>query len=167
MTSARFQRCGFSLVETIFCTLLAGTLLVAALQTVSAARWGQYNNAMASRGMALAQSLWAEIEPLDYEDPNAPGTLGLESGESTTTRATLNDVDDYQGLALNPVTDINGVVLPSYTGWEVDVTVQYADPENPDRDAATESGLKRITINAVYQNRTWATLTGLKCKVTS
>ena len=167
MRLARNPHRGFSLVEAILATILTATLLVVALNTVSAARWGQYNNAMASCGMALAQSLWAEIEPLDYEDPNIPGSLGLETGESATVRATLNDVDDYQGLALNPITDINGVTLPAYTNWQVNVTVQYADPQSPDSDSASDSGLKRITINAIYQNRTWATLTALKCKVQS
>ncbi len=160
--SRRTPHPGFTLVETMISTVLAGGLLVAALSTVGAARLGQYQLSNTCRGMALAQSLWAEMAPLAYVDPNGTGSLGLETGESLSTRAELNDVDDYDGLDLDPVTDCNGTTLEAFADWNVTVSVAYADLSDPSTDASSDTGLKRVTIEALYQDKTWATLVVLK-----
>ena len=149
----------------MICTVLAGGLLVAVLNTVGAARLSQYHTANMCRAMGLAQGLWAEIAPLAYQDPNGDGSLGLETGESISVRAELNDVDDYDGLELDPVTDCNGTTLEAFIGWSVTVNVAYADLSDPSTDAVSDSGLKRITIEVLYQDKTWTTLVVLKSEV--
>ena len=153
---------GFTLIETMMSTILAGILMVAALSTVSAVHWTEYSNTTASRGMALAQALLAEIEPLAYEDPVTPGGLGLENDESTEVRAQLNDVDDYDGLQLDPITDINGVTIVGTTDWTLEVSVQWATISTPQTTTDSDTGLKLITIQAAYQDRIYTTLQALK-----
>ena len=157
---------GFSLIESVITMVLAGSVLVAALSTVSVSRWGQVRYQTDSRGHALAQSLMAEILPLAYADPNDTGSLGLETGESGLVRRLWNDVDDFQGLQLSTLTDPNGVARPQTEGWTAAVSVTWANPANPMADEASDSGLKRIEVTTLYQARHRIRLMALKSEVT-
>ncbi len=67
-------------------------------------------------------------------------TLGPEPGE---TRATYDDVDDYNGLDESPPRGAQGAVLPGYAGYRVQISVVYA---GTGLGLASNQDAKRITV---------------------
>jgi MSHA pilin protein MshD len=93
----------------------------------------------------LAEQLMTEILQCYYKDPaSGSGTLGPDTGE--TSRASYNDVDDYDGLTNSPPKSRDGATLSGYAGWQRKVTVEWVDPANPASHSNTDLGLKRITV---------------------
>ena len=77
-------RRSFSLVEVVVSVLIMGVMFVAALNTVGAARGGEYRLAEREQALLLAQALMAEILQQAYIDAaGAYGTWGLGSAEVT------------------------------------------------------------------------------------
>jgi len=103
----------------------------------------------------LARRVLEEVMEKRYADPDS------DAGE---TRATFDDVDDYNGWVDAPPTEVDGSTIAGYTGWSVSVTVAYADATDPAQAGNSGSGLKRITVTAKTRNGIIATLTGLRAE---
>jgi type II secretory pathway pseudopilin PulG len=156
------SRRAFTLLEAVISTVIVAVMLVAALNTVGASRITQHKAALVSRGRMLAESLLAEVLQQSYQDPAQPCVFGPEPGESGLTRDAFNDVDDYQGWSQSPPTAKDGSALPNSTNWRRTVTVEWVDPLDPAQVRGTETGLKRITVVAAFQNVPQATVVALK-----
>jgi MSHA pilin protein MshD len=144
---------GFTLVEAVVSLIIVATMLVAALSTVGASRLSQQRTSQYNRGQLLAESLMAEILAQDYLDPNDTPVFGTESGESTTTRADFDDVDDYHGWSSSPPVEKDGTLLSGLTGWQRSVTVEWVNPDDPGEVKAFETGAKRITVTVSCGNK--------------
>jgi MSHA pilin protein MshD len=96
---SRRLRSGFSIVEVTVSIVLTGIMLTVALQTVSQSNLTQHRTLERARAGELARMLANEILQHSYVEPVAAATFGAESGE---TRATYDDVDDYNGLSESP-----------------------------------------------------------------
>ena len=152
---------GFSLIEAVIAMVLVSVMLTAALRTVASARVSMASTAERARGAALAERLMTEILALPFEDPQSPGSIGPESGETGLGRALFDDVDDYHGLAESPPLDTSGVELLGVSGWRWSVQVQYVQPGTPGTVSGTATTMKRIRVT-VESGRTRLSLDGYR-----
>ena len=146
----RDRATGFTLVEASVSVLIVGVMLVAALQTVSHSRLVQYRLAERARGEHLARALLAEIVQQRYADPDVAPVFGPELGES---RATYDDVDDYNGLNDTLLTARDGVALavPRANTWRRAVVITWMNPATlAPASPHLESGAKRVTVSTYH-----------------
>ena len=60
----------------------------------------------------------AEILQASYEDPDGPSAgIGLDASELTASRATFDDVDDYDGWLASPPQQRDGTAMQELPGW--------------------------------------------------
>jgi MSHA pilin protein MshD len=112
---SRFLNCGTTLVElivsiVIISVALSGVLIVIVRNTSASADpmiWHQ--------ATAIAEAYLEEILTKEFTDPTLP-----EGGES---RATFDDVFDYNGLNDSPPRDQNGTAIAALAGYTVNVEV--------------------------------------------
>ena len=113
----------------------------------------------------LAQELMEEVKLRRWDDsanrrgyPDANGntTLGVESGEVATNKATFEDVDDFNGWTearpQNPV----GTVIPGLAGYARTVTVAYVDSSFA--VSASTTAYKKVTVCVAKASVTLACL---------
>ena len=153
-------RRGFSLVEVSFATLLVGLMLIGALQTVGSVLRQRSRTAVEHRALLIGRQLLEEILAQEYADPTQSPLFGLESLE--LSRSQFDDVDDYHGLDESPPADRNGTTLAGLSGWRRRVTVQYADPLNPNAIVAGDQGVKRINVEVLENGQLRATVQAVK-----
>jgi hypothetical protein len=147
----RFRRTqAFTLAEAAVSVVIVGVMLVTALNTVGAARLGEYKIAERSRGLLLAQDLMAEILQREYEDPDGTVVFGAESGEQTSTRTDFDDVDDYHNWLKSPPQQKDGTTIPDLAGWERSVEVVWIAPGNLSQTVGSDQGVKRATVTVKH-----------------
>lgn len=164
MKQSRRHRRGFTLIEAVISTLVVSILLMAAMGAVRSARATQVSLALRSRGAALGQALMSEILTQAYAD-SAPGeVLGPEAGETAATRAAFDDVDDYHRLDEPTPLTRGGDALDSTGKWRRLTAVAWVDPADPTRESASETGVKRITVEVSFGGKPIATLVSLRSR---
>jgi hypothetical protein len=159
------ERRGVSLVEVTVAVLLVSIMLAASMRSVAVSRMVDYKVANAARGKLLAQGLLAEILQQAYADPVvASTTLGPDAANLETSRATYNDVDDYNGWTESPPKNRDGTLLSSdMTGWGRSVKVEWVNPASLTASASvTETHCKRVTVTVTYNGATVATMVGVR-----
>jgi hypothetical protein len=163
----RRRRLALTIVEAVVSIVIVGTMLVAALNAVGAGVTGRYKMLWRVQGQQLARALMAEILSLPYQDPNVPTVaLGCETGETSTNRATFDDVDDFNGYQQTPPQALDDSALTSESTWSWGVTVEWVNPASPGGTAVfTESKAKRITVTVSRNQAPVATLVGLRANV--
>lgn len=139
------RRGGFTLVEALMSVVIVSGVLVAALGTFGAIAKGRQVQVDRAAAAYLAQQVVAEVVQCYYRDPQGGTGLGSDAGESA--RTTLDDVDDYENLTMDPPTLRDGSAMPGYAGWKVKVRVHYADLADPDAQSAIDTGLKCIRVS--------------------
>ena len=154
---ARRRRRGYALLEVSVSTLLVGVLLVAALRTAGASISGQFKNAQRGRAHHLAQDLMAEILQKAYVEAGGSG-LGPESGElSGTSRLAFDDVDDFHDLVDEPPVAFDGTAIVGGAGWKRTVTVAFIQPDDLKASAASDQGVKQVTIIVSFNGQALVT----------
>jgi len=139
-------RHGLSQVEVVVSSLIVGVVLVGALNVLGGATRTNRVAADQLDAPALAHQLIGEILSLPYEDPEEPGgSIGLETGETNTTRADFDDLDDYDGWSQIPPETKDGTMVPDASGWRRLVTVKYFDPTTGST-GGTDMGVKLINV---------------------
>jgi hypothetical protein len=139
---------GVSLLEIVVATMITGAMLVASLNSVGAVFQTHQANSSRLTGPGLAHELMGEIMSMPYEDPSASSTtIGTDSGESLSTRGTLDDVDDYHGLSATGIrSKETGTLRTGYTGWQQQASVVWIEVLTGLPWALGDTGLKRITV---------------------
>lgn len=158
----KIKRQGLTIAEVLISTLITGLILVGAARLVGSAIDSRMRIEQVHIGNILAQELLAEVVQAPYEDLDEPGGMGLESGESTSTRSTWDDVDDYDGWSSTPPQNKSGTDHTGFDEWTREVTIQYADPDNPSANSATDQGLKRISITITSPDGESTVLVGFR-----
>lgn len=147
-------RSGLSLLEVTFATMIVGGLMVAALQTVGGATRSSRANADQAIGQLLAQDLMAEILNTQYvESTESPAVFGPESTETGGTRASFDDVDDYDQWIASPPESKDGTPLANRSSWRREVVVRYVDRNDLSVATAADDGVKEITVSVFVNNR--------------
>lgn len=152
----------FSMIETTVCILIVGITLVAALNTLGASVSGQSKTNDRSVGQLLAQALMSEILQQAYVEPVDTPAFGRESGESASSRANYDDVDDYDGYTESPPQMKDGTILTEYAGWQRTVSVNWASGLDFRANSLIDSGLKRIVVTVSHNGVTAATTTAVR-----
>ncbi|MEZ6190757.1 MAG: type II secretion system protein [Phycisphaerales bacterium] len=153
---------GFTLIESVMSMLIVGLMLVAALNTIGASHLAQRKGTEQHVGPLLAQELMAEILSQDYQEPEDTVVFGRETGENSGSRATWDDVDDYDGWSASPPEAKDGTVMTARAGWTRSVTVAWADTLNLNNTALLPSGIKRIKVTVKNNGQTICELTALR-----
>lgn len=149
----------FTIVEATLSVAIVGVLLTASMTSLGAIAKARSVQAERRAAFALAQQLFCEIQQQYFQNPvTGAATFGPQVGQ---TRATFNDVDDYNGYSESPPALQNGTVLTDYTGWTRSVIVAYADPANP-ANTISSSNLKRFTVTVTSPSGKQYSLTGLR-----
>ncbi|HEX3356361.1 MAG TPA: hypothetical protein VHS31_05200 [Tepidisphaeraceae bacterium] len=159
------RRPGFTMIEATVSVLLVGVMLVASLMTAGQATLVRTGQQDAARAQTLANELLAQIVQNAYEQPGVTTTvLGPEAGE---TRATFNDIDDFNGWTESPPADLSGAALAGFAGWTRAVVVEWITPSVAGTDfttSATETGLKRITVTVTAPSGRTASAVALRSR---
>lgn len=140
-------RRGISMMEVAIGTLLVGGTLATTLQLVGPTVRSTQLAGDRLIAATLADDMLDEIATRHFADPvYDDGSIGLDPGEIGTTRQDFNDVDDYNGWEAPPQTVNGAPIVGLGHGWLIHVGVAHAQPENPMIDAASETGVKRVTV---------------------
>ena len=142
---------GLTMIEVVASTLLVGLVLMGAMNGVGSVLKTWRAAAQQHDGLALDEQLMAEILQQRYEEPDTTPQFGTESPEKTNDRVQWDDLDDYDGWSAAPE-DKDGNPLSGFENWSRSVTVAFAQLGDLTQTAATEEGLKRITVTAVAPN---------------
>ncbi len=155
------RRRGLTLVEMVISIALVGVMLVAALNTVGAAKLGQRALYGRLSGRQLAEDLMVEILQQDYADAAslymiAGGifdtgfvtvTMGPEPGEDASgNRSAFDDLDDYNGWSASPPQEKDGTVMGWLAEWQRSVVVNCVQSGDLSALSPDEVGARRITV---------------------
>ena len=168
----------FAMVEIVMATAIVGGLAAAAMTLAASSAGHKVSAANAARGRALCRSLAEEISTMPVADWSAGGLdITIAKGSNTVSgsdaraktvtvdakgRSLFTSVDGYSGYSESPPRDKDGNTLPGFTGWTRSVTVEIVNFSNPGTVSAAESGLRRVTVSAIYGGKTIATSTFLR-----
>jgi MSHA pilin protein MshD len=157
MGNALTTRPAFTIIEAVMSVAIVSILLATSLTAFAGIAKQRKVQVERRQAYSLAQQLMTEVLQQYFQDPIAP-VWGPESGE---TRATFDDVDDYDGYTETNPTLKDGTALSDYNGWTRSVAVTYVDPLNPVNTIAS-STLKRITVTVAAPSGKQYTLVGLR-----
>jgi hypothetical protein len=160
----RWPRHGLTMAEIVVSTAIVGVMTVAALESVGMVYRTQRLSADRIAAPGLAQELLAEALAMPYADPQTPAAgIGLDGGESSGTRATFDDVDDYDDWS-SGIQQKDGTAVSGYVGWQQQVQVVYANLTDPAVDAGSDLGLKRITVTVTTPGGDAVSVVGLRAR---
>lgn len=164
----RLRRCtrALSLVEALIAIPIVGISLVAALNTVGAARLTEQKSLQRQRAYELAESLLGEMASLPYDDAlDLSGPIGPSPQElATGNRSLFNDINDYDGWKASPPQRKDGSPIPDGGGWRESVSIERLDPGTWAPTGGADLGLTRITVNVLYGDAPLAALTALRTR---
>lgn len=147
-------------------TFLVGMVLVTATTTSGTSIRMQNKGSELAKAGYLAHALVGEMLELSYMQPGLTSSaIGRESGESATSRANYNDVDDFNGWTDAPPQNKDGSVMPNLTGWQRQVVVEWVSPTTltqPSPGASSETGMKRLTVTVQHNGTTVLTQIAIK-----
>jgi MSHA pilin protein MshD len=152
----------FTMIEAMTAVGMVAVLLVVALNTVGASNANQYRTARRATANYLAQNLLNAIVQLPYKDPAATPLFGVEAGETSTSKANYDDVDDFNGWTESPPQDRDGTAFTDLAGWSRSVTVQWVTVASPTTVSSSDTGLKLITVNVSCNGALITTRSALK-----
>jgi len=174
---------GFSLIEAVIFIVVIGISIAALLVLYTSVTRASVDPLVRKQVLALATSMLEEIElrAFTYCDPDDPAvysaattadcttaetaTSGLESGETFANRSTLDNVNDYNGLAMSGggILDMNGNPVSGLDGYSVNVAVANISPGQLD-DVSDVTKALRITVTASGPAGVSVTLQGYRLR---
>jgi len=153
---------GFTIAEVCVSVLIVGMMLAAAAQTLGQSSTLQFHISERTRAKQLARALLAEILQQTYVETVGTPTFGPEAGE---TRATYDDVDDYNGLSeTSPISKAGASLnVPFSSTWKRTVNVVWANPSTlAVASPQVDTGVKLITVNVYHKNVLITSLSAVK-----
>lgn len=168
----------FAMIEVVMATAIVGGLTVGALTLVGSVSKQKASAAELSRGQVLCRSLAEEIATRPVTDWDEGGLdIAIAHGGLTITgigakpivvvvgggnRSTFETVDKYKNYTESPPKDEDGNTLAGYTGWRRTVKVAPVTVADPSSTSAVETGLRCVTVTALYNGKTVASTTFLR-----
>jgi MSHA pilin protein MshD len=131
MGSTRAQK-GATLIELVVSMVIISVVVTGVMMVVSNTTRNSADPMIRSQALSIADAYLQEIVSQAMTDPAGSDVFGPEAGES---RATFDDVTDYNGLADNAgAVDQNGNPIAGLEGYNVDVAISATtlngDPAN-------------------------------------
>lgn len=163
---------GFTLIETVMFLIIVGLALAAMSQLYSSNVAHSSEPLLRQKAISLANFYMDEILRKKWNEntPDGGGCVNTGSGSCATgpaaaaigtdgqSRATYNDVDDYNGINESPPKDQSGAALSDFTGFTARVSVSNSG-FNPTSDAnhdvpAADSLRIQVDIDIAATNET-------------
>ena len=162
MSTKRAQS-GLTLIELIFFIVIVGGALAGVLSVLNVTTKSSADPLVRKTMLTIAQALMEEVQalPFTYCDPDdanaqtatsasvgAPGcattaeVIGPEIGES---RSLFDNVNDYHGLVLNPITDVTGNAFP-VAGYRAEIAVSNDAGFGPSGLTPPSAAVLRIAV---------------------
>ena len=129
------RQCGLTLVELIVAMAVIAVGVAGVLAAYNTSVRASADPLMAKQALAVAEALLEEVQlaPFTFCDPDDPlaetatsaaacGTpegLGAEAGDARP----FDNVSDYHGLVLNPISDVSGTPIAGLAGYSAAITV--------------------------------------------
>jgi prepilin-type N-terminal cleavage/methylation domain-containing protein len=130
MKTRRNQK-GFTLIEVLFAVMLIG-LVVAAI-------------AVSSGAATMVNGVGIDLSTAEF--------LIGEIRERTAT-ATFDEILAYDGNTYNPPIEINGTVMPEFSGFAQQIVIEYVNSDNFSQVAASPpTDFIRITVTITKNSR--------------
>jgi len=117
------RQAGVSLIEAVLFMVVVSVALVVLLKAFEQSTVASADPVLRRQSLAIAQSLLDEIRAKDFSNPNPGGYAGPYSA---ATRNQFDDVMDYNGLALNGISDLSGAAVAGLAGYNASVAVAAA-----------------------------------------
>ncbi|MCY2973718.1 MAG: hypothetical protein NTW52_03510 [Planctomycetota bacterium] len=146
MSVSEKSRSGLSQAEVSISTIIVGVLMVTSFSTIAASRRSQVAESNRIRGLAIAESMIAEITQLPMRDQPCDCGFGPGTSELGTDRSDFDDVDDYRNLVDSPPKSRAGITLNGYTSFTRTVSVDRVSSTNWNSVVGTYAGVYRITV---------------------
>lgn len=148
-------RRGMTMMETVLSVALVGIVLVAAMDTLGGARAARAQNADISLAGVLCESMLSEILARSYEGADeGAGSFGRSLSEAgDATRASFDDVDDYDGWTASPPQTRDGAPISWAAGLHRTVSVRCVDPDDLSETTPDGSCLKRVRVRVMRNKR--------------
>ena len=143
------KRHAFTILETVMSTVLVSILMVVSLSTYAQVSVSTNRTNYRLQATEFARYYINEALSLPFVDPDDPTvtTLGIDTGETATSRSTWDDFDDFNGISSASLTDLNGTSLPNSTGWLVTTNVHFCNPSNPIMTTGSPTDMKLMFVN--------------------
>lgn len=122
----RAIRRGFTLIEAALVTAIISIGVVAMLELLAVGTISNGNGAEQTTAMNLAKNIRELTFGMAPCDATTPTNWGRETGETTT--ASLDDIDDLDGMTFSPPIDARRQPLSTYGNWSQTITVRTVDP---------------------------------------
>jgi Tfp pilus assembly protein PilV len=158
------HRSGITLIETCLSTIIVGGLLGASITAVGNLATARQITSDRAKGYQLAEDLLTESQMLPYVDPAlSADQIGPSATELVPgNRSLFNDCDDYDSWSESPPQEKSGTVISGFNGWKRTVRVQWVNPSASFSPSVTSTGYKQITVAAIKNGKTVATLSCIK-----
>jgi prepilin-type N-terminal cleavage/methylation domain-containing protein len=149
---------GFTLIEASLAVAIVGLGLLSSMALFEACTRQTRNANQTTTALMLVTHVQEAMVGLSFSDPGS-ATLhwGPELGES---RASYNDLDDFDGLTFNPPIDALRAPLPNQSQYTQQVDVMPIDPNMPGQNAdvaaptigkGTYTGAVRVRVTVLYK----------------
>lgn len=146
---------GITMMETVLSIALVGIVLAAAMNTLGGAKVARAQTADISVAGVLCESMMSEILAQAYEGSDeGVGSFGATFAESAGgTRATFDDVDDYNNWTASPPQNRDGTTIAWATGLQR--TVRVGCVRASDLGVTTPDGqcLKKIKVTVMRNKK--------------
>lgn len=143
----RTARSAFAMAEVLVSLLLVSGLLVVALNAAGAAKMSYARLEDRSWGRLIAAELMSELMAMPFSDPDDTPLFGLEPTDDSSSRAGLDDFDDYVSWCASPPQQSDGTEMADLTGWQRCVTIRKVRPTNITQPLALlDEGLRDVVV---------------------
>jgi MSHA pilin protein MshD len=122
-TADRLLQAGFSLIEAVLFMVVVSVALTVLLKAFDQAAVASADPVLRRQSLAIAQSLLEEISFKDFANPSPGGYAGPYNA---ATRSQFDDVMDYNGFAMNGISDLSGTAVAGLSGYTASISVAAA-----------------------------------------
>lgn len=152
---------GFTLLESLLAAVVLAGAISAVIWPFSVAAQNQQASERRTLASCLAQELMEEVIAKPFNDPDGPGGLGPEVGE--TTRADYDNIDDYHGYseAAGQIRSFDGEVMAGDAGAYLSRNVTAAYVYVSGQDISEDPTFISVTVEVQYRGTPIATATRL------
>lgn len=163
MQNTYTSRRAITLAETVISTLLIGFVIVSTLSIVGPIARSTTVHADKLVAANLANEMAEEVSTKLFIDPFAltPDDIGFDADDSIFLRTNYDDIDDFDGWSSSPPKHSFGGLMSTMTEWTRSVKVVHVLLADPSAESATNTGLKKVTVEVSKNGTVLASISTL------
>jgi len=140
----RANNSGFTLIEILVTIVVLGIAATSIMSLFISTVKTSADPLIQQQAVSIAEAYMEEIQSQHFADPVVAETGGAEAGE---TRASFNDVQDYDGLSDTGAKNQNNVAIADLTDYDVAVSVTPQTLSGSTSIAALDSRRIDVTVS--------------------